>query len=131
MAARTRRPNMINTVRSLPLVWELLAYGVLAWGLLSVLLFLGRYMTSLPWSSTPEGRHLVAMSGNIGAFFLVYLVQAVWPGLPGRRYILIVLLIGLVASCTWRWLLLERHLRERRRERRRARYRAVDTDIER
>lgn len=126
---------MINTVRSLPLVWELLAYGVLGWGLVAVLLFLGRYTTSLPWASTPEGRHLVAMSGNIGAFFAVYLVQAVWPGLPGRRYILIVLLAGLVASCTWRWLLLERHLRERRRqqhrERRKAGYRPAGTDTER
>lgn len=118
---------MIRVIHSLPLGWQIFAYAVLAWGLISVALFLGRYMTSLPWASTPEGRHLVAMSGNIGAFFLVYLVQAVWPELPGRSLILIVLLVGLVVSCTWRWILLERHLAERRR----ARYGAVDSDSER
>ena len=117
---------MINAVRTLPVFWELVAYGVLGWGLLAVLLFLGRYTTSLPWTSTPEGRHLVAMSANIGAFFLVFLVQAAWPGLPGRRYILLALLLGLVASCTWRWIMLERHLAERRQPG----YGAVDTDTE-
>lgn len=107
---------MIHTMRSLPLVWELVAYGVLGWGLLAVLLFLGRYTTNLPWFSSEEGRHLVAMSANIGAFFVVYLVQAVWE-FPGRGVVMLVLLVGLVASCTWRWLLLERHLRERRQAR--------------
>lgn len=106
---------MIHTMQSLPFLWELFAYLVLGWGLLVVLLFLGRYMTRLPWTSTPEGRHLVAMSANIGAFFLVYLVQAVWPDMPGRRYIMLGLLLVLVANCTSRWLLLERYLRRRKR----------------
>lgn len=123
---------MIRVIHSLPLGWQIFAYILLGWGLVSVLLFVGRYMTSLPWASTPEGRHLVAMTANIGAFFLVYLVQAVWPSLPFREQILIGLLVGLVANCTWRWILLERHLRERHRARRRDRYRTVvDTDTER
>lgn len=105
---------MIRAINDLPIGWRILAYAVLAWGLIVVVLFLGRYTRKLPWADSPEGRHLVAMSSNIGAFFLVYLVQAIWPEIPGRRYILIGLLLTMVINCTRRWLLLEKHLREPR-----------------
>lgn len=106
---------MIRAINSLPWGWAVFAYAVLGWGLISVVLFLIRYVTNLPWTSTQEGRHLVSMTVSIGAFFLLYLIQAFVPDFAGRQYILIVLLVGLVANCTWRWVLLERHLAERRR----------------
>lgn len=106
---------MIRAINSLPWAVTLFAYGVLAWGLLVVLLFIGRYAAKLRWRSTEEGRHLVAMSGSVGAFFVLYLVQAFVPDIPGRPWILVSLLVILVAVCTWRWILLEKHLRARRR----------------
>lgn len=106
---------MIRAIHSLPWGWTVFAYAVLGWGLLTVALFLIRYTTNLPWASTQEGRHLVSMTTSIGAFFLLYLIQAFVPDFPGRQYILVVLLVGLVTNCTWRWVLLERHLAERRR----------------
>lgn len=118
---------MITVIRSLPLPWAITAYVVLGWGLVVVMLFVGRYTASLPWYTSEEGRHLVAMSANIGAFFLVYLAQVIWPDMPFRRQILIGLLVLLVANCTWRWIMLERCLAGRRRDR----YRALDTDTER
>lgn len=106
---------MIHAINSLPVGWTIFAYGVLGWGLFTVLAFLVRYTTNLPWTHTEEGRHLVAMSASIGAFFLIYFVQAFVPDFAGRRYLLIHLLVALVANCTWRWILLERHLAARRR----------------
>lgn len=106
---------MIRAIRSLPLGWEIAAYVALAWGLLVVVVFIARYMTKLGWRRTEEGRHLVAMSASVGAFFLVYLIQAFIPDWWWRPYLLVVLLFALVANCTWRWILLEKHLRRRRR----------------
>lgn len=106
---------MIRAINSLPLGWMIFAYVVLGWGLVAVLLFLVRYTTNLPWTQTEEGRHLVAMSSNVGAFFLLYLIQAFVPNIPGRAYILVALLVALVATCTWRWVILEKRLAARRR----------------
>lgn len=107
---------MIHTVNSLPRVWSLFAYGVLMWGLIVGLLFVTRYVFTLPWRRTAEGRHLVSMTMSIVAFFLIYLVQAVVPDWWWRPYLMVVLLVALVANLTWRWIMLERHLRVRRRD---------------
>lgn len=106
---------MIRAINSLPLGWTIFAYVVLGWGLLAVLLFLVRYTANLPWSHSEEGRHLVAMSANVGAFFLLYVIQAFVPNIPGRGYILMTLLVGLVGTCTWRWIILEKRLAALRR----------------
>src|SRR5262245_35684260 len=106
---------MIRAINSMPLGWTIFAYVVLGWGFVSVVLFVVRYVTNLPWSKSEEGRHLVALSVSIGAFFLLYLIQAFVPEFTGRKYLLVLLLVGLVANCTWRWLLLEKYLRSRRR----------------
>jgi hypothetical protein len=106
---------MIRAIHSLPWGWALFAYAVLGIGAFSTLAFIVRYMTNLPWRSTKEGRHLLAMTVSVSAFFVLYLVQAFVPDWPGRQYLLIVLLVSLVANCVWRWILLERHLAARRR----------------
>lgn len=106
---------MIKAINSMPTGWSIFAYIVLGIGAVSVAGFLVRYMANLPWRSTEEGRHLVAMSASVGAFFAVYLVQAFIPDWPGRAYVMVALLVALVANCVWRWVMLERHLARRRR----------------
>lgn len=114
---------MIREIQALPPLWFALAYGALVLGLVFVVAFIGRYTATLPWTRTEEGRHLVAMSATVGAFFALYLLLAVWPELPGRSVIRLGLLLVLVGNCGWRYALLERHLRERRRAARRDRER--------
>jgi predicted permease len=106
---------MIRDIQALPVWASVLAYTVLALGLVFVTGFILRYVVKLPWSDSEEGRHLVAMSANIGAFFVVYLLLAIWPELPGRSAIRIGLLFLLVGNCGWRWWLLEKYLREHKR----------------
>lgn len=106
---------MIRAINSLPLGWTIFAYIVLGWGLFVVLLFLARYVVKLPWTQTEEGKHLVAMSSSVGAFFLLYVIQAFVPNIPGRAYIMVVLLVALVVTCTWRWVILEKRLAVLRR----------------
>lgn len=105
---------MIRAINSLPLGWMLFSYGLLVWGLVVIVAFLTRYMIKLGWRRTEEGRHLVAMSANVGAFFLIYIIQIFIPDWSWRPLLMVVLLVGLVVNCTWRWWLLEKHLRERR-----------------
>jgi hypothetical protein len=56
------------------------------------------------------------MSANVGAFFVLYLVLAVWPEFPGRGAIRFVLLIAIVTNCGWRWYLYRKDLREFRNQ---------------
>lgn len=107
---------MNRDIQSLPPVWSLVAYILLGLGVVAVAWFLGRYMTKLPWAQTEEGRHLVAFSASVGAFFVLYLLLAVWPTLPGRSVIRFTLLTALIVNCWWRVWLLEKHLRERRQQ---------------
>jgi hypothetical protein len=104
-----------STIDSLPLGWKLYALGLLFLGIVFVLLFLGRYTRKLPWASTEEGKHLVAMSAVIGGFLILYLALAAWPDMPYRHAVRLVLFTALVAVLGHRWWLLEAHLRERRR----------------
>lgn len=105
---------MVRDIQALPLWASLLGYALLALGLIFVLGFLLRYRGTVRWRGlTEEGRHLIAMSANIGAFFVVYLVIAIWPDLPRGLVstIRLSLLLGLVINCGWRWWLLERYRR--------------------
>lgn len=109
---------MNSTISELPVVWKLIALGLLALGIVFAFGFLGRYVTKLPWSSTEEGRHLVAMSANVGLFLVLYAVLAAWPDMPYRNVVRLTLFTVLVGNLGWRWWLLEKHLRERDRARR-------------
>jgi hypothetical protein len=104
---------MTRAIQQLPWYLSVIGYALMAIGLIEIVGFIFRYMTNFH-GRTEEGKHLIAMSANLGAFFLVHLVQLVWPALPGRPYILLGLLIYLVVNCGRRWQLLERHLRERK-----------------
>jgi hypothetical protein len=77
--------------------------------------FLVDYSVKMNWTADPIGRHLVAMSANVGAFFLLYLALAIWPQFPGRNVIRFLLLIAIVTNCGVRWLLFRREYRAARR----------------
>lgn len=64
------------------------------------------------------GRHMVAMSANVVAFFVLYLLLAVYPNLPGSSYVKIALLVAIVANCGRRWWLYRRTRRETQQEER-------------
>lgn len=108
---------MNQTISSLPLGWKLYALGLLLLGIIFVLGFLARYTAKLPWASTEEGKHLVAMSAVIGGFLALYLMLAAWPDMPYRHEVRLTLFTALVAALGHRWWLLEKHLRKRRRPR--------------
>lgn len=110
---------MNSTINELPLGWKLFALGMLVLGVVFVFGFIIRYVTHLPWASTKEGRHLVAMSANVGGFLVLYLVLAAWPDMPYRNVVRLTLFTVLITNCGWRWWLLERHLAERREAARR------------
>lgn len=105
---------MSQSIRALPPAWAAIAYALLGIGLFFVAGFLIRYMTRLPWAESPEGRHLVAVSANVGAFFALYLALTIWPEFPGRTAVRMALFVAIVINCGWRWWLLEKHLRERK-----------------
>lgn len=94
-----------------PWPWNLVAYLVLGVGWVAVVYFLAAYMSTHAWAATEVGRHLVAMTASVGGFFTLYLLLAVFPSLPGKGAIRIVLLVALVSTCVWRAVLFTRYLR--------------------
>jgi hypothetical protein len=107
---------MSRDIDALPLWAKLLAYGVLGVGWVASVWFIARYGATRPWFRSEIGRHLMAMSVAVGAFFTLYLVLAVWPTFPGRTVIRFVLLILLVAAVVWRSIIFERQDRRDRAE---------------
>lgn len=93
---------MSRDVEALPLWAKLIAYGVLGIGWVASVVFILWYGRTRPWFQSEMGRHLMAMSVSVGAFFTLYLVLAIWPEFPGRTVIRFVLLIALVATVVWR-----------------------------
>lgn len=109
---------MTRDIQALPLWAQIFGYGLLALGLVFAVVFLVRYRMITAWRQlTEEGRHLVAMTANLGAFFVVQLVISVWPDLPREltMTLRLSLMVGLVANLGWRWLMLERYRRRARR----------------
>lgn len=108
---------MIRTINALGTIGQITGTVLLAWLFVVTALFVLRYVTTLPWYASEEGRHLVAMTANIWAFAAIYLVQLLWPEIPDRlrQWLLLSLLVIFVGNCTWRWVMLERHLRRRRK----------------
>lgn len=111
---------MIRDINSLSPTAALIAYIVLGIGFVAAWWFVIRYMIKLPWFSTEEGRHLVAMTSVVGAFFTLYLITALFPNLPGEKYIKIGLMVALVGTLVWRVTMLERAIARRERLKRAA-----------
>ena len=96
---------MSRDVEALPLWAKLIAYGVLGIGWLASTVFIVWYGRTRPWFDSEIGRHLMAMSASVDAFFTLYLALAIWPDFPGRTVIRIVLLVALVATVVWRLII--------------------------
>lgn len=101
-----------------PLGWKIYALVLLAIGLLGCWAFVYRYVRTYKWWNNEFGRHLIAFSSCLGAFLTFYAVMAVWPELPGRGAIRLVLFTALVAVIVWRLVLFERIKRAEDRVRR-------------
>lgn len=111
---------MIRTIYSLPPWLKAIAVIALIVGLLATVYFIVRYVSSLPWFRSEEGRHLMSWTANVGGFFLIYTVQVfIRSDWSWRPYLIVAMLLVLVSNCVWRVIMLERYLR-RRRQRRRA-----------
>lgn len=107
---------MSRDIEALPIWAKMLAYTVLGIGWLATVVFVGWYGWTRPWYLSDVGRHLMAMSGCVGAFFTLYLLLAIWPELPGRSIVRLVLLVLLVATVVHRLVLLARQDRADRQE---------------
>lgn len=105
---------MSRDVEALPLWAKLIAYAVLGTGWLASAWFIARYGTTRPWFGSEVGRHLMAMSISVGAFFTLYLALAIWPEFPGRTVIRFALLILLVTTVVWRAIIFEKQDRRDR-----------------
>lgn len=104
---------MNGAISTLPLWLSLIAYGILALGVVFAAGFITDYLVHTRHIGE-IGRHMVAMTANVGAFFVLYLVLGIWPNFPGRNIIRFVLLIAIVANCGWRWHLYRKSVREAR-----------------
>jgi magnesium-transporting ATPase (P-type) len=109
--------NINMQIADLPLGWKIVMWSIILLGIVFVFGFLIDYMTRMNWRQYAEGKHLVSVSANLGAFFVLFLILAIWPDFPGRGLIRLVLLIAIVANCGWRWRLFRKNLKEHRRNR--------------
>jgi hypothetical protein len=98
-------------INSLPTWLSVVAYAVLVLGVYFGTGFIVDYVVHTRHIDE-VGRHMVAMTANVVAFFVLYLVLAIWPDLPGRGLIRFVLLITIVANVGWRWHLYRKGRRE-------------------
>lgn len=101
---------MTAQINAMPPWLAAIAYGLLMLGVLFVAGFIVDYVTHTARIDV-IGRHMIAMSANVGAFFALYLAMAVWPDLPGRNAIRFGLFIAIVANCGWRWYLYRKDLK--------------------
>lgn len=91
-------------INSLPAWMSAIAYAILALGVFFGVGFIVDYVTHT-MHIDEIGRHMVAMTANVVAFFVLYLLLAVWPDLPGRGGVRFALLIAIVINMGWRWRL--------------------------
>lgn len=106
---------MNTSITAYPLGWQIFAYTLLGLGVVGCWGFLIRYTATYDWWRNEEGAHIAGFSGALGLFLTFYAVVAVWPSLPARGAIRIVLFVLLVSVIWWRWLLFERTRFHRRR----------------
>ena len=100
----------------MPLGWpfEVALRIILAGGCVA---FIVRYSMTNRWWKNVFGRHLISMSASLGALGLFSLLVLVWPGMPGRGVIRMVLFTLLALTVVWRVVVFERYQRARKRER--------------
>jgi hypothetical protein len=80
--------------------------------------FIYRYMRTYRWWSTALGRHMIAFSAIVGAWFTYIPIVLIWPQIPGRNAIGTVLIVVLVLTVWWRVWMFERLRRAVRKENR-------------
>ncbi len=107
---------MSNAIQSYPLAWKIYALALLAVGLVGCWYFVYRYAKTYRWWENETGRHLIAFSSSLGLFFLYYAVLSVFPDLPGKNVIRLVLFTWLVVVVVWRVVWFERIKRAEERE---------------
>jgi hypothetical protein len=99
----------------LPLGWgyEAALRVILAGGCVA---FIIRYWMTNKWWKNDFGRHLVSMSASLGLLGLFSLAVLVWPDLPARGLIRMVLFTLLASAVLWRIVVFERYQKARKRE---------------
>lgn len=70
--------------------------------------FIARYMTAYRWWETEFGPHIIAWSSIVGGFYTYYAVVVIWPQLPGRALIRLVLFALMTVAIIWRLAMFER-----------------------
>jgi hypothetical protein len=107
---------------SLPFWWRVEAIVLLVIGAGSCWSFVTLYWVTFKWWRNDFGRHLIAMSSCLGAFFTYYLILVAWPDLPGRGLIRLILFHLLVVTVVWRLVVFGRVELAKKRERARGPY---------
>lgn len=92
-----------------PWPWNFVAYSILGIGWLATVIFVVWYVRTEPWYNSEVGKHLVSFSCSVGAFFTLYLILAIFPDMPGKGIVRLVLLVALVANCVWRLVIFAKH----------------------
>lgn len=107
---------MSRTIQSYPLGWQIYALVMLGVGIVGCWAFVYRYVRTYRWWRNEFGRHLVAFSASLGLLLTYVGVLWVYPDLPGRNVIRLVLFSSLIAVIVWRLVLFERVKRAEKRE---------------
>lgn len=102
---------MNGSISALPPAWASVAYGLLALGVFFTTGFVVDYRVHTRHVDA-IGRHMIAMTTNLDAFFVLYLGLAIWPEFPGRDGIRFFLFVMIVANCGWRWYLYRKTRKE-------------------
>lgn len=107
---------MSRAIDAYPLGWKIYALTLLVLGIVGCWLFVYRYARTYRWWKNEFGRHLIAFSSCLGQFLTFYGVVAVFPDLPFKDAIRLILFTELVAVILWRLALFERIKRLEDRE---------------
>ncbi len=85
----------------LPLGWayEVALRAIVAGGCVAFVIW---YWISYKWWRNDFGRHLMSMSASLGSLATFSLIVWVWPNLPGRGLIRMVLFTLLAMAVVWR-----------------------------
>lgn len=101
---------------TLPPWLRVLTEIVLIIGAVASWLFIFRYMAKFRWWTTDIGRHLIAVSACLGAFYSYSAVAVVWPDVPGRVWVRGVLFVLITITIVWRLIMFERVQRQLRKD---------------
>lgn len=108
---------MTSQIAMLPTAWRWIVLVLLFESSVSCWVFVALYTKSWRWWRNELGSHLVAFSICLGLFLTYYDVLVIWPALPGRTAIRMVLFIVLAAVINWRMVLFLRLSRAEKSER--------------